>query len=51
MAACKKPANMGFMANIAKDSKKKFFDFGKKARPMGTHLRALEDSVNVFVWF
>ena len=50
MANCKKPADMGFMTAIAKETKKEFFDLGKKDRKMGMHLRTLEDSVNVCCW-
>ena len=51
MAACKEPANKDFMAVVAKNSKKAFFDIGKKDRKFMLHFRVLEDSVNLYCWF
>ena len=51
MDACSKPADMNFMVQIAKDNKQLMVKLGKPGRAVGTHLRCLEDSVNIFVWF
>ena len=51
MDACAKPPDMNFMVQIAKDSKQSLVKLGKPGRAVGTHLRCLEDSVNIFVWF
>jgi hypothetical protein len=51
MESCKKPSDVQFMVQIAKDSKAKLVALGKPGRAVGTQLRCLEDSVNIFVWF
>lgn len=51
MAACSKPASAQFMVTIVQDKKKALFALGKPGRAVGTHLRCLEDSVNLYVWF
>jgi len=51
MQACKKPADLSFMVQIAKDNKQKLVKLGKPGRAVGVHLRCIEDSVNIFVWF
>jgi hypothetical protein len=51
MEKCKKPADTQFLVNMAKDNKATLFKLGKPGRAVGTHLRCIEDSVNIFVWF
>jgi hypothetical protein len=51
MEKCKKPSDLQFLVQIAKDNKQNLFKLGKKDRAVGTHLRCIEDSVNIFVWF
>ena len=51
MAACQKPESTQFMVKIATDKKKDMFALGKPGRAVATHLRVLEDSVNIFCWF
>jgi len=51
MAECRKPINSQFMVAIATLKKKMIFDLGRPGRAVGTHLRVLEDSVNIFCWF
>lgn len=51
MEKCKKPSDLQFLVQIAKDNKQKLVKLGKPGRAVGIHLRCLEDSVNIFVWF
>lgn len=51
MAKCKKPEDMQFMVNIAKEKKNKMIAVERKHRPFVTHFRCMQDSVNVFAWF
>lgn len=39
------------MVQICKDNKQLIVKLGRPGRAVGTHLRCLEDSVNIFVWF
>ena len=39
------------MVSIVQEKKKALFALGKPGRAVGTHLRCLEDSVNLYVWF
>jgi len=39
------------MINIASEKKKAMVALGKPGRAVSTHLRCLEDSVNIFAWF
>lgn len=39
------------MVNIAKDKKNKVIALERKNRPFMTHMRCIEDSVNIFAWF
>lgn len=50
MASCKKTAALAFLAEMPKTKKKALFDLGRPGRAVGTHLRVLEDSVNIFLW-
>lgn len=51
MASCKKPDNMQFMCNIAKEKKNKMIALEKKNRKFMNHIRCVEDSLNLFAWF
>jgi hypothetical protein len=50
MARCKKPSDMSFLSQLPKDNKAALFKLGKPGRAVGTHLRCIEDTVNIFVW-
>ena len=39
------------MSELPLENKKKIVALQKTARPFMTHLRVVEDSVNIFVWF
>jgi len=51
MAACEKPADMGFILEPAKEYKKALIALGRKDRSFGTHLRVLEDAQSIFAWY
>ena len=51
MANCSQPADIKFMIEKAQDSKKAWVKMGIKGRAAGTHLRVLEDSINIFAWY
>ena len=51
MAACKKPEDDKFMVQIARDNKAKMMKLERPGRKVMTHLRCLEDSINIFAWF
>jgi len=51
MANCSKPANAQFMAVSATEKKKQIMALGRLGRAVGTHLRTLEDTMNIFAWF
>lgn len=51
MANCKKPINLQFLVQLAKDNKAKMIALEKTARPFSLHLRCLQDTTNIFAWF
>lgn len=51
LAECQQPASSAFMVAMPQEKKKALFALGKPGRAVGTHLRVLEDSVNIFCWF
>lgn len=51
MATSKKPENMQFMSTIATTKKKEMIAVERKHRPFINHIRCIEDSLNLFVWF
>ena len=49
---CKQPKDFGIFNALAKATKKELFDMGKKDRKLAkVHLRTLEDTTDLFVWY
>mmetsp|Transcript_2654 Transcript_2654/g.4451 ORF Transcript_2654/g.4451 Transcript_2654/m.4451 type:complete len:109 (+) Transcript_2654:357-683(+) len=51
MEACEKPANTQCFLEIPKSNKTKMTQLERPGRKVMTHLRCLEDGVNIFAWF
>lgn len=51
MICCSKPKDFNLFNATAKAAKKALFDLGKKDRKLSLHLRTLEDTTDLFIWY